>query len=147
MLDWSLILMYGLMRILQVEDSPEDRMMTEEALGEASPSLDLRSVATAKEAILMISAQGGWRPNLVLLDLSLPAETGFSLLQFIKGRPNLESIPVIIFSSSKAPADINKAYGLRANWYIPKPADFKGYLALVASSVEFAVHYVQLPSP
>ena len=139
--------MHGLTRILQVEDSPEDRMMTEEALGEASPSLELRSVATANEAISMISAEGEWRPNLVLLDLSLPGETGFSFLQFIKGRPDLERIPVVIFSSSKAPTDINKAYGLRANCYIPKPADFKGYLTLVASSVEFAVHYVQLPSP
>jgi CheY-like chemotaxis protein len=138
--------MHGLTRILQVEDSPEDRMMTEEALGEASPSLELRSVATANEAISMISAEGEWRPNLVLLDLSLPGETGFSFLQFIKGQPDLESVPVVIFSSSKAPADINKAYGLRANWYIPKPADFKGYLALVVSSVEFAVRYVQLPS-
>jgi chemotaxis family two-component system response regulator Rcp1 len=139
--------MYGLTRILQVEDSPEDRMMTAEAIDEASPSLELRSVPTAKEAISTISAQGEWRPNLVLLDLSLPADTGFSVLQFIKGRPDLESIPVIIFSSSKALADINKAYGLRANCYIPKPADFNGYLALVASSVEFAAHYVQLPSP
>jgi two-component system, chemotaxis family, response regulator Rcp1 len=139
--------MYGLTRILQVEDNPEDRMMTAEALGESSPSLELRSVATAQEAISMISALGEWRPNLVLLDLSLPGEGGFSVLQFIKGRPHLESIPVIIFSSSKAPADINKAYGMRANCYIPKPADFKGYLAVVASSVEFAVHYVQLPFP
>ena len=72
-----------------------------------------------------------WRPGAVLLDLSLPGETGFALLQFIKGQPDLRSLAVIIFSSSKAQSDINKAYDLQANCYIPKPADFEGYLVIM----------------
>jgi two-component system, chemotaxis family, response regulator Rcp1 len=136
--------MNRLARILQVEDSPEDRMMTAEALSEASPSVDLRSVATAKEAIAMISAKGEWRPGIVLLDLSLPGEPGFAVLQFIKSQPDLQSIPVIIFSSSKAQSDINMAYRLQANCYIPKPADFEGYLALMALLIEFGASCVEL---
>lgn len=139
--------MNRLARILQVEDSPEDRMMTAEALSEALPSAELRSVATTKEAITMISAEGGWSPNVVLLDLSLPGENGFEMLQFIKCRPDLQSIPVIIFSSSKAQRDIDKAYRLQANCYIPKPADFKGYLALMALLIQFGGSCVQLPFP
>jgi CheY-like chemotaxis protein len=138
--------MNRLTRILQVEDSPEDRMMTAEALGEASPSLELRSVATTNEAIAIISSKGEWRPGVVLLDLSLPGENGFAMLQFIKGQPDLQSIPVIIFSSSKAQRDIDKAYGLQANCYIPKPADFTGYLALMALLAEFG-NRVELPFP
>jgi len=139
--------MNRLARILQVEDSPEDRMMTAEAISEALPSAELRAVATTKEAIAMISAKGEWSPNVVLLDLSLPSDSGFSMLQFIKGQPDLQSIPVIIFSSSKAQADIDKAYRLAANCYIPKPADFKGYLALMALLIKFGVSCVQLPFP
>ena len=139
--------MNRLARILQVEDSPEDRMMTAEALGEASPSVEVRAVATTKEAIAMISAKGEWSPNVVLLDLSLPAESGFEMLQFIKAQPDLQSMPVIIFSSSKAQRDIDKAYRLQANCYIPKPADFKGYLALMALLIKFGVSCVQLPYP
>ncbi len=137
--------MNRLARILQVEDSPEDRLMTAEALGEASPSTELRSVATTREAIAMVSGKAEWRPSVVILDLSLPGETGFAMLQFIKGRPDLQSIPVIIFSSSKAQPDINKAYRLQANCYIPKPPDFEGYLALMALLIRFGVSYVQLP--
>jgi CheY-like chemotaxis protein len=122
-------------------------MMTAEALDEASPSLELRAVATTNEAIAMISAKGRWRPNVVLLDLSLPGDTGFAMLQFIKGQQDLQSIPVIIFSSSKSQSDINKAYRLQANCYIPKPADFKGYLTLMALLLEFSVSCVQLPFP
>ena len=66
---------------------------------------------------------------------------------FIKTQPDLQSIPVIIFSSSKAQRDIDKAYRLQANCYIPKPADFKGYLALMVSLIKFGVSCVQLPFP
>jgi CheY-like chemotaxis protein len=139
--------MNRLERVLQVDDSSVDRMMTAEALSEASPSTELRSVATAKEAITMISAGGEWRPDVVLLDLSLPGETGFAVLQFIKAQPDLQSIPVIIFSSSKAPLDVNEAYRLQANCYIPKPADFDGYVALMALLIKLGVSCVELPSP
>jgi two-component system, chemotaxis family, response regulator Rcp1 len=132
-------------KILQVEDSPEDRMMTAEAIGEASSSAELRSVATTKEAITMISAEAKWRPSVVLLDLSLPGESGFGLLQLMKSQSDLQSIPVIIFSSSKAQPDVDKAYRLQANCYIPKPADFEGYLVLMASLMRLGVSWVQLP--
>ena len=138
--------MNRLVRILQVEDSPEDQMMTAEALSEASPSIDLRSIVNTKEAIAMI-VNPEWRPNVVLLDLSLPGGSGFEMLEFIKTHPDLQSIPVIIFSSSKAQQDIDKAYRLQANCYIAKPANFDGYLAVMASMIKFGVSCVQLPFP
>ena len=139
--------MNRLVRILQVEDSPVDQMMTAEALSEASPSTELRSVVTTREAVAMMSAGGEWRPSVLLLDLSLPGESGFEMLQFIKAQPDLQKIPVIIFSSSKAQQDINRAYRLQANCYISKPADFEGYLAVMALMIKFGVSCVQLPSP
>jgi two-component system, chemotaxis family, response regulator Rcp1 len=137
--------MNRLASILQVEDSPEDRMMTAEALREAAPTARLHSVATAKEAMALIAGKESRLPSVVLLDLSLPGEDGFAVLQFIKGRPDLQSIPVVIFSSSKAQLDIDKAYFLQANCYIPKPADFQGYLTLMETIVGFGVNCLQLP--
>jgi two-component system, chemotaxis family, response regulator Rcp1 len=139
--------MNRLVRILQVEDSPEDRMMTAEGLSEASWPAELRAVPTTKEAIAIISVKGAWRPSVVLLDLSLPGESGFAMLQFIKGQPDLQSIPVIVFSSSKDQQDINQAYRLQANCYISKPADFEGYLSFMALLIKFGVSCVQLPFP
>jgi chemotaxis family two-component system response regulator Rcp1 len=139
--------MNRLARILQVEDSPEDQMMAAEALSEASPSTELRSVGTTKEALAILSVREGWRPSVLLLDLSLPGESGFEMLQFIKTQPDLQSLPVIVFSSSKAQQDIDKAYRLQANCYISKPADFEGYLAVIALMIKFGVSCVQLPFP
>jgi CheY-like chemotaxis protein len=139
--------MNRLERILQVEDCPEDRMMTAEALSEVSPSIDLRSVANKEEAIAMISGNSEWRPSVVLVDISLPGGSGFEVLQFMKTQPDLQIIPVIIFSSSKARQDIDKAYRLQANCYIAKPADFAGYLTVLTSMIKFCVGCVELPFP
>jgi|HubBroStandDraft_6_1064221.scaffolds.fasta_scaffold1877912_1 CheY-like chemotaxis protein len=138
--------MNRLERILQVEDCPEDQMMTAEALSEVSPSIELRSVPNKDEAIAMLS-DPEWRPNVVLLDISLPGGSGFEVLQFIKAHPDLQSTPVIVFSSSKARQDIDKAYRLQANCYIAKPADFDGYLEVIASMTRFCVGCVELPFP
>jgi two-component system, chemotaxis family, response regulator Rcp1 len=139
--------MNSLVRILQVEDSPEDQMMTVEALNEVSPSMDLRSTVDTKEAMAMLSGTPEWRPNVVLLDLSLPGGSGFEMLQFMKSHPDFQVIPVIIFSSSKAQQDVDKAYRLQANCYIAKPVDFDGYLAVMASMIKFGLNCVQLPFP
>ena len=137
--------MNSLLRILQVEDSPEDQMMTAEALNEASPSTELRSVSTSKEAIAVLGEKNGWRPNIILLDLSLPGDSGFGVLQSIKSQPELKTLMVIVFSSSKAEVDINRAYELQANCYIPKPADFEGYRGLMGLLKELEMANVQLP--
>jgi two-component system, chemotaxis family, response regulator Rcp1 len=137
--------MNRLARILQVEDSLEDRMMTAEALSEVPLRVDLRSVATTKEAITLMSFRREWCPSIILLDLSLPGETGFKFLQFLKTNSDLQSIPVIIFSSSKAQNDINKAYRLGANCYIPKPPDFEGFITLMSSLLELSGRSMQLP--
>lgn len=45
------------------------------------------------------------------------------MLAEIKKTPRLMNIPVVVFSSSAAPADISGAYELHANCYVTKSAD------------------------
>ncbi|HEY0791489.1 MAG TPA: response regulator [Chthoniobacterales bacterium] len=134
-------------KILQVEDSPEDRMMTAEAMREVSLLAELRCVATVTEALKLFADHDSWRPNLVLLDLSLPGASGFSLLRFIKDQVQLQRLPVIVFSSSTAALDVDQAYRLQANCYVAKPADFDKYLTFMNALKEFWLGFAQLPSP
>ena len=57
---------------------------------------------------------------LVLLDLMLPGEGGFSLMRYIS--ENWPDIPVLILSSSEDPADVRTALGRGALGYVPKSA-------------------------
>ena len=57
------------------------------------------------EAMAFLDRRGKYanvaRPDLVILDLSLPKKDGLAVLAAIKARPELRRIPVVIFSTSQ----------------------------------------------
>ena len=71
------------------------------------------------------------RPGLILLDLRLPKVDGQQLLKTIKSDPNLNSIPVVVLTTSASEADIAMAYSNNANSYLVKPVDFRQFSELL----------------
>ena len=67
----------------------------------------------------------------MLLDLKMPRLDGFDVLEWVRKQPGLSSLQIVIFSSSGEPRDINRAYGLGANWYLVKPHSMAELTALV----------------
>jgi CheY-like chemotaxis protein len=55
------------------------------------------------------------------MDLKLPVMAGIDLLESIRKTPLLAHIPVLIFSGSLYPQDIEKTKKIGANAYIVKP--------------------------
>jgi CheY-like chemotaxis protein len=74
--------------------------------------------------------KGEPKPDIVLLDLKIPKKDGFEVLAEIKNDENLAQIPVIILSSSNLKRDIDKAYSLKANFYITKEMDIDNYIEM-----------------
>jgi chemotaxis family two-component system response regulator Rcp1 len=54
----------------------------------------------------------------------MPGKNGFDVLEYVKRHPQLRRIPVVIFSNSDRPADVNRAYDLHANAYVRKNTEF-----------------------
>ena len=77
------------------------------------------------------------RPDLILLDLNLPRMDGREVLRAVKSDPALQTIPVVVLTSSKADTDVIKSYRLSANGYIVKPVDFERLTEIVASLETF----------
>jgi CheY-like chemotaxis protein len=71
-------------------------------------------------------------PEFVLLDLRMPRATGFEALRWIRLMPELRNLPVVIFSSSAEPADVELATALGATNYIVKPLSYEKLLDEVA---------------
>lgn len=71
------------------------------------------------------------RPGVILLDLRLPKVDGLEVLKIIKADPKLCAIPVVILTTSKAEADIIKAYHSHANSFLVKPVDFAQFSQLM----------------
>jgi two-component system, chemotaxis family, response regulator Rcp1 len=82
---------------------------------------------------------------MILLDLRLPKKSGFDVLAEIKQDPQFLNIPVVVQSSSEAPVDIYRAYGLHANCYITKPAGLDEFTRTMRVLAEFWVTVAKLP--
>ena len=135
--------------VLLVEDSPGDVRLTREAFKDAKVHINFYVASDGAEAMEFLTRQGKFsnvpRPDLILLDLNLPKKDGREVLQEIKGNPALQSIPVVILTTSASEADIRQSYKLHANCYITKPVDLDSFLDVVKSIDSFWLSVVNLP--
>ena len=96
--------------ILLVEDSPGDVRLTREAFKDAKVLINLHVASDGAEAMAFLGREGKHandpRPDLILLDLNLPKKDGRAVLAEIKGNPSLQTIPVVILTTSESEADI-----------------------------------------
>jgi CheY-like chemotaxis protein len=91
----------------------------------------LRFVFNGEQAIQYLCGKGKYAdraqypfPHLLLLDLNMPRINGFEFLEWKGKRPELNSLPVVVWSSSELVQDKQKAMSLGAHSYISKPPEF-----------------------
>src|SRR5436190_10565441 len=112
--------------ILHVEDNADDVVLTSLAFRKAGVMVKLEVASDGDKAISNLQASGpNSPPACVLLDIKLPRLSGFDVLAWIRQQPPLKRLPVIMFTSSLLPGDINKAYELGVNSYLTKPSDLE----------------------
>ena len=106
--------------VLLVEDSLTETELLTRYLSQAG--LRVVSVKSGEEAQIKLQSQ---RPDLVILDVILPGQSGFELCRELKSNASTQEIPVVICSTKGTEAD--KLWGsmLGADAYIPKPVDQK----------------------
>ena len=125
-------------RVLVIEDDPDHAELIRRSLSEhptAHEIINLEDGEVAMNFLAAISLEGtdstAQRPHIILLDLRLPKISGHTILKKIKSTPKLQSIPVIILTTSNAPQDVTEAYLNHANSYLIKPQDFQDFVGLV----------------
>jgi len=138
--------------LLWVEDDQNDIHLVGRAMakvGMGSPTL----ARDGQEALDYLSGKGEFAdrtlhplPTLIMLDLKLPKRSGLEVLQWLRSQEGLRRIPVLIFTSSKETADVNRAYDLGANAYLVKPVDMKVLLEILRQILEFWIGTNRFPS-
>ena len=119
--------------ILLVDDNYADARLFEIALeGDASAAVSL--AADGESAMELLATR---RPDLVVTDLNMPRRSGHELIAFLKAHPLLRSIPVVVFSGSKNPADVEHSYQAGAASYVCKPGDPDRFFDVVRSLVGY----------
>jgi DNA-binding response OmpR family regulator len=116
-------------RVLVVEDDPNIRELLRTHLNGAQCVTDL--AADIPEAMRHIRQR---RPDLILLDLMLPRQSGWTFLQRRRADKHLAQIPVLVVSA--APQDrLQEAKDLGASAFLSKPFDLDVLSALIRSLV------------
>lgn len=136
--------------ILVIEDNPGDVRLLEEAFRELQADIRMHVARDGAEGLEYIFRQRPagltHRPDIILLDLNLPKVNGHDVLAKIKTNPDTCRIPVIVLTSSRAEADIRRAYDSHANAYLRKPATLEGLLSAAQQIKSFWMETATLPS-
>ncbi|MEB3292921.1 MAG: response regulator [Synechococcales bacterium] len=77
------------------------------------------------------------RPSVILLDLNLPGTDGREVLAQLKQNQEMKEIPVVVYTTSDDPHDIEFCYRSGANGYLVKPLDRQALKKLIQSFVDY----------
>jgi CheY-like chemotaxis protein len=110
-------------RILLVEDNEMNRDMLSRRL--QKKGYDVLIALDGEAGVNMAASE---RPDLILMDMSLPVVNGWEATRQIKGQPLTASIPVIALTAHVMEGDRDKAFEAGCDDYDAKPIDFERLL-------------------
>ncbi len=119
-------------RVLLVEDDPDSREMTARLLRRYNA--DVTASAGASEAFATFQQQ---RPDVLLSDIGMPDEDGYTLLSRIRALPAEQggSVPAIALTALARPDDRRRALLAGYQVHVPKPADVVELAATIVNLV------------
>ncbi len=127
-----------IVKILLVEDNPDDIRITQRALKEAKVINKLWVVRDGQEALDFLQHRGQYedetkspKPGLILLDINLPKVNGLEVLEKVKKNPDLQRVPVVMLTVSSRDEDIVRGYNNGCNSFIQKPVDFDRFVEAI----------------
>lgn len=113
-------------RILIVEDNEMNRDMLSRRLQRRGYEISI-----AIDGHQGLDVVGSVRPDLVLLDLSLPGIDGWEVTRRLKSEPRTTHIPIIALTAHAMTGDKEKALAAGCDDYDTKPVEFDRLLAKI----------------
>ena len=115
-------------QILVVEDDQVDVMALKRAFKKEGITNPVTWAENGIEALEMLRGLAATvsKPRIVILDINMPRMTGLEFLDVVRADPELESLIVFIFTTSRQESDIAHAFGRQVAAYVVKPSDGAG---------------------
>jgi DNA-binding response OmpR family regulator/anti-sigma regulatory factor (Ser/Thr protein kinase) len=129
-------------RILIAEDSPDIRALVQMLL--EADGHDVEAVADGRAAV---SAARAARPDLILMDLSLPILSGWEAARQIRSDPASASIPILAVTAHAMQGDRERALAAGCDGFIAKPIDEETFAERILGFLERPAPQASLPTP
>lgn len=113
-------------RVLVVEDNPVNMKLMVVVLEKYG--YQAIQAVDAESALVVAREQP---PDLILMDVQLPGMDGLQATGLLKSNPETARIPVIALTAMAMLSDEQRIRDAGCDGYIPKPIDYKGFLAEV----------------
>ncbi|MGV3558321.1 response regulator [Larkinella arboricola] len=131
--------------IAVVDDDEDDLFLIQEAFKSCLNEENVILASSGVDLLLRLETVS-ILPSFLLLDLNMPQMSGFDVLTRLRSDPRYTLMPVLIFSTSNAQPDVDRAYELGANSYVKKPASFADYKSVVEDLCNFWLRVASTPS-
>ncbi|NTW02798.1 MAG: response regulator [Oscillochloris sp.] len=113
-------------KILLVEDNEMNRDMLSRRL--QRKGYDVVIAIDGEQGVAMAQSE---RPDLILMDMSLPVLDGWEATRAIKATPTITSVPVIALTAHAMAGDQEKCFAAGCDDYDTKPVDLPRLLAKI----------------
>lgn len=140
----KVLIMEPICTVLLVENNPDDVRLVELAFEKGRVRHCLRAVNNGLQAMDYLAGRGRYAdresfavPKLILLDLGMPGASGFELLEWLQGEPELRNVPVTVLSGSNYLRDVTRAYQLGAKSFLVKPSDLGKFASAIRETTDF----------
>lgn len=127
-----------MLNVLLVEDDEVDVMNVQRAFKKNNITNPLYLASNGLEALSILRGSDSkinipQARRIILLDLNMPKMNGIEFLRELRADEQLQSIPVIVLTTSNEDKDKVEAYKLNVAGYILKPVTFSNFVETVAT--------------
>jgi two-component system response regulator len=141
--------------LLLVEDNPDNVTLIRRALARAELAAETVVAGDDREAREFLYGLGdhagrdpGRVPDLILLDVNLPGMSGLDFLRLLRINVRTRNVPIVVFTSSSQPRDVERAYERGATSFVTKPIDYDEFSQTVATLARYWLTlHVPAPAP
>ena len=131
---------YRPITILLIEDNPDHAELTQRALEAGNMMNQIFWVKDGEEALDYLFRRATYadparapRPGLILLDVKLPKVDGHKVLKQIKEDSELQTIPVVMLTTSEREDEVHEAFKAGANSWVTKPVKFAEFMEKITA--------------
>lgn len=109
-------------KCLLIDDDDDDRLIFSSTINKYFPEFDLLSFPSFEKGRVVMNEIGNKDISIVFLDLNMPKTNGLTALKELRSKESSFDFPVVIYSTSNNPDDVNECLKAGATAFITKPS-------------------------
>jgi signal transduction histidine kinase len=123
-------------RVFLVDDDPDTLQMLSTLLGEQQA--EVQTASSTEDAMEMLH---WYQPHVIVMDLAMPGEDGFSLIQRIRRHEQLvgRTIPALALTAQVRIEDRARALSAGFNMFVAKPVEAEELIAAISNLTEDSI--------